>query len=335
MSTDQPLQRPDAIFRNVLSIYSPMAMLAGMQLDLFTPLKDGPMTATELAASVNVTPGRLEVLLYSLVRADLLTVQGGRFANTDEANGFLVRGRPGYLGGSHELYSDLWTNLLKIAGSVQADAPLGKHDFAAMSDAELGAFLRGLHAGALATGAQISRRPGFLSFKTLLDVGGGSGGVSIAACNANAGLRATIAELPRIAPFAIASAAEAGLSHRIRIVTHDVVSLAPDGQFDEVVLRFFIQVLGKEAARRALVNVAEAMRPGGEIIVIAHLLENDRLSPPQAMGQSLVMLTIYEEGQAYTEAEYRDWLANAGFEDIRLELGAAPGGASIMTARKK
>jgi Dimerisation domain len=93
-----------------------MTMLAGMQLDLFTPLKNGPLLATEIAAVVGVDPQRLEVLLYSLVRAALLTVNSGRFGNAPEADAFLVRGCPGYLGGSHELYSDLWSNLLKIAG---------------------------------------------------------------------------------------------------------------------------------------------------------------------------------------------------------------------------
>ena len=57
------------------------AMLAGMQLDLFTPLKAGPMTAEQLAASMGVSPGRLRLLLYVLVAAGLLTEHDGRFAN--------------------------------------------------------------------------------------------------------------------------------------------------------------------------------------------------------------------------------------------------------------
>ena len=332
MTLEHSPLKPDTIFQNALSIYSPMAMLAGMQLDLFTPLKNGPLPANEIAAALGVKPQRLEVLLYSLVRAGLLTVNGGCFGNTPEANAFLVRGRPGYLGGSHELYSDIWNNLLKIAGSIRADTPLGRHDFTTMCDAELGAFLRGLHSGALATGALLSQRPGFTAFKSLLDVGGGLGGVSIAACNANPGLSATIIELPRIAPFAVACTTDAKLSNRIQVEAHDVVGSAPTGQFDVAVLRHFIQVLGRDAARRALVNIARALRPGGVIIIVGHLLENDRLSPPQSMGQSLVMLTIYDEGQAYTEAEYRDWLWESGFSDIRIEFGKAPGGASIISA---
>ena len=203
------------------------------------------MTAAELAGALGLQPEKLEILLYSLVRAELLTVDAGRFANTPEANAFLVRGRAGYLGSSHELYADLWTNLLKLAGSIRANAPLGKHDFDKMSDAELGAFLRGLHAGALATGAQLAKQYRFERAAALLDVGGGAGGVAIAACQACPGLSATIVELPRVVPFAAASVAEANLSGRIRTAAVDVTATPPDGIFDVAVLRFFIQVLGK------------------------------------------------------------------------------------------
>jgi hypothetical protein len=41
-------------------------------------------------------------LLYALVTANLLTVEGNRFANTPEAQQFLVKGQPTYLGGRHE-----------------------------------------------------------------------------------------------------------------------------------------------------------------------------------------------------------------------------------------
>jgi hypothetical protein len=69
--------------------------------------------------------------------------------------------------------------------------------------------------------------------------------------------------------------------------------------------------------------------------IVGHLLEDSRLSPAAAVGINLVFLSIYDEGQAYTETEYRNWLAEAGFSDICVQYGAAAGGASIVVARKK
>ncbi|MCH6566126.1 MAG: hypothetical protein IH811_09675 [Proteobacteria bacterium] len=96
------------IDRLTMAVFPPMAMLAGMQLDLFTPLKDGPMRTEALGEAIGVDPGKLAPLLYALVAAELLTVRDGAFANTPEADHYLVHGRPHYVGGAHARSSDRW-----------------------------------------------------------------------------------------------------------------------------------------------------------------------------------------------------------------------------------
>jgi O-methyltransferase domain/Dimerisation domain len=328
--------KPATIFRHAYGVYPPMAMLAGMQLDVFTPLKNGPMTAAALANALTLQTDKLRPLLYALVHAELLNlVDGDRFANTPEADVYLVRGRHTYLGSSHELYSDLWSAALTAGQSIRAGRPQVKHDFTAMSDEELGAFFRGLHAGALATGRQLATDYNFDRFRSLLDVGGGSGGVSIAACQSCQGLSATIIELPRVALIAQAMAREAKLANRVQVLVGDILERAPEGRFDVAVLRNLIQVLGPDAARRALWNAAAAIEAGGWLFIVGHVLEDNRLAPAAAVCLNLTFLSVYDEGQAYTEREHRSWLAEAGFANIELYLSAAPGGASIVTARKR
>ncbi len=330
----QPEIKPTTIFRHAYAVYPPMAMLAGMQLDVFTPLKDGPMAATALADALDMRPEKLRPLLYALVLAELLTVEGDRFANTPEADTYLVRGRATYMGSVHELYSDLWATALKTAQSVRVGTPQAKHDFATMSDDELGAFFRGQHAGALAAGTELAKMHGFDRFRSLLDVGGGSGGLAIAACQCCPDLGATIIDLPRVAPIARSFVHEAKLTNRVQVLSGNVVEGPPEGRFDVVVFRHLIQVLGPDQARRALRNVSEAMAPGGTLFVVGHLLEDSRLSPTPAVAMNLVFLSIYDDGQAYTEGVYRTWLAQAGLSVIDMQYGAARGGASIIAARK-
>ena len=74
---------PETIFKLANDVYSPFAMLAGMKLDVHTPLANGSLAAAEIARAIAVKDvDRLEVLLYALVRAGLLTVSDGNFANT-------------------------------------------------------------------------------------------------------------------------------------------------------------------------------------------------------------------------------------------------------------
>ena len=94
-----PPQRPETIERLGRAVYPSLAMLAGMELDLFTPLRDGPMTPGQLADALEVNAGKLRPLLYSLVAAGLLEVVDERFSNVPESQKFLVRDSPDYLGG--------------------------------------------------------------------------------------------------------------------------------------------------------------------------------------------------------------------------------------------
>jgi predicted O-methyltransferase YrrM len=325
---------PKTIFRHVYGVYPSMAMLAGMQLDVFTPLKDGPMSGARLAEALDVPQEKLRPLLYALVNAELLRIEDDQFANTPEGDLYLVRGRSTYLGGAHELYSDLWSAALAAGQSIRAGAPHKKHDFTAMSDAELANFFRGLHPAALATGRQLAGSCGFTGLRHLMDVGGGSGGLAIAACQNCPDLRATVFELPRVAEIARSFVEEAGMTDRVEVRAADVLAGAPEARFDVAVLRNLIQVLGPDEARRALHNVGEAIEPGGLLIIVGHILQDSRLEPVAAVGMNLIFLSIYDAGQAYTEREHRSWLDDAGFADIEVQYGAAPAGMSIVLARK-
>ena len=61
-------------------------------------------------------------------------------------------------------------------------------------------------------------------------------------------------------------------------------------------------------------------------------MDDTRLSPSYAVKSNLSYLNIYDEGRAYTEGEYRDWLEEAGFDF--LERVVVPDGTSIIKARK-
>ncbi|NOU05214.1 MAG: hypothetical protein HOO99_03430 [Hyphomicrobiaceae bacterium] len=325
---------PSIIQGHAYSIYRPLAMLAGMQLDVFTPLDDGPKTAAELSKALGLRSDKLSPLLYALVQADLLTLADDRFANTPQSDVYLVKGRPTYIGSAHELYSDMWSAALGVAQSIKADAPHARHDFGSMSDSELGAFFRGLHGGAMATGRQLATTFEFDRFQSLLDVGGGSGGVAIAACQSCGALRATVLELPKVASIARTFVDAANLVQRVDVVATDILGSPLEGAHDVAVLRYLLQVLSPDQARLALRNVGAALRSGGEMFIIGHVLDDARLSPAPAVGMNLVFLSLYNDGQSYTESEHRTWLEEANFKDVSVQFGAGPNGASIVKARK-
>jgi cyclopropane fatty-acyl-phospholipid synthase-like methyltransferase len=217
---------------------------------------------------------------------------------------------------------------------LRTGEPQSWHDFTAMSDAEMTEFFAGLHGAAVTTGGRIAATENFAAARHLLDVGGGSGGVAIGACQAAPALRATVLDLPRVIPFATSYTARAGLTDRIGICVADITCELPLGGFDLAVLRAVIQVLSPQDASAALRHVRQAMSPGGRVLIVGHVLDESRMAPPPVVGFNMVFLNVYRDAEAYTEGEHRTWLSEAGFTDIDIRLGTMAAGATLIVARK-
>jgi len=317
----------------LINAFGPAALLAALQLELFDALGDRVMTGEELATAIGVQPRRLLPILNVLVLMGLLRREGGRYANGEEAAHYLVKGKPSYIGNIHELYADLYRAVLSTADSIRTDRPAAEHDFSQMSDEALAAFFRGLHGIGIVQGRELAKQHDFSRFTRLVDVGGGSGSMAIGACEACPGLRATVLELDRVVPIAQRFISEAGLTERITAASCDITA-QPSGlrSCDVAVLRSFIQVLSPEEAARAIWNIGQSMRPGGEIYILGYILDDTRTSPWEAAAYDVAFLNIYQGGQSYPDGEYRRWLRDGGFDQIDRKLLA--NNMSLVTARK-
>jgi len=332
MSTASASPRLETVPKLEMAAHLAFAALAGLQLDVFTPLADGPLTFEQLAQRLEVGPGPLRPLLYALVLAGLLGADGDQFSNTAEADHYLVRGRPAYAGGIHEIWLQRWQAELRTADSIRTGAPQAKMDWASMPDDDLLAFFRGGAGGVTRGGRLTAERYDLSACRHMADIGGGSGHFALAVVAACPGLHATVVDLPRVTPFAERFIAEAGLNDRVSVISADLTREPLSGSFDFAVMKGVLQTLSGEHARAALLNVAPAITPGGTLQIHGRMLDDSRLSPPDAVAMNIVFLNLFEGGQAHTEREHREWLREAGFSDIVRDR--LPDGVDVLIARK-
>ncbi len=324
--------QPTTIEKLELAVWPSFAMLAGIQLDLFTHLKNGPMSIEQISRSLGVRPDKLKPLLYALAAVGLLTLEKDLFSNTSEANHLLVRGSPSYKGGKHEVIADNWNAGLKTAESIRTGSPQAKIDFSTASENSMEMFHRGNYTQAIHRGRELVAMYDLSSHRTLLDVGGGSGGLAIAVTEACPHIQATVVDLPTVTPITRRIVEEAGASDRVQVMTADVLSKNLTGSFDAAILSSVIQVISPEKARCILKNVGGVINPGGVIYIRGDVLDDSGISPLGSVMRNLQYLNRYDEGQAYTEQEHRDWLKEVGFEDFEREI--LPDGFSFIRARK-
>jgi hypothetical protein len=155
---------PNMIRYHSDAVTNAFAMLAGMQLDVFTPLKNGPMSAETLAKSLDVQTIKLTPLLYCLVMADLLTVEDGIFSNTDEVNRFLVNSSLDYMGKWLSSYFNRrWNAVMQTEETIRTGNPQAKRDWQTLEEDRLFEILSGLHPDAIAAGKQLAKKFGFLN----------------------------------------------------------------------------------------------------------------------------------------------------------------------------
>ena len=325
----------------LLEILPSFALLAGLRLDLFALLENGPATAAELGDRLGADSRRLGQLLYALAAVELLAIEKPaapgmpdegepRFRNSPEASRFLVPGKAGYLAGHQELLAILWDAALKTADSIRAGRPLAEKDFAAMPREELTTFLGGLHSAALQRGRELAGSEWLGGCGRVADIGSGSGGLLIGLAEELPELHATAVELPDVAEVTRDFVSQSPAAERIEIVPADLTAgrvampepdrsrLAP-GSFDAVLMVSFLQVLDPGQAARVVGRAAGLLRSGGALYVIgAGILDDGRTTPAKGALFNLVFLNIYEEGRSYTEVEHGDWLRQAGFADPQL-----------------
>ena len=137
-------ERPERIRQLQSAVAPALALLAGMELGVFSLLGDAHRPAADLAASLGVSEARLTRLLNALVVAGLLELENGAYRNSTEAMAFLVQGSPRDISAEHELLRLLWQADLMTAASIRSGRPEAEHDFAEDPNHTAVAFQRGL-----------------------------------------------------------------------------------------------------------------------------------------------------------------------------------------------
>lgn len=144
----------------------------------------------------------------------------------------------------------------------------------------------------------------------LLDIGGGTGIYSIAFLHRNPELRAIILDRPEVLRIAGEFAESYGVADRLELHPGDMFrSEWPAADF--VLLSNILHDWDVEDCRMLVRRAAACVRPGGKVLIHDVLL-NDALDGPLGVACYSAQLFTITEGRAYSAAEYRSWLAEAG-----------------------
>lgn len=166
---------------------------------------------------------------------------------------------------------------------------------------------------------------------TLVDVGGGSGGLLIEALGSYPGMRGMLLELPEAVRAAGKQLAEAGLAGRVDLVEGSFFDGVPEGG-DAYVLARVLHNWADDKASQILRGVRAAMRPGARLVVFEQLVPEEDSDPDAASGMVDLLMLVLLEGHDRTQEHYLRLLTGAGFTLETVHHGDGPSADSAIVA---
>jgi acetylserotonin N-methyltransferase len=159
-------------------------------------------------------------------------------------------------------------------------------------------------------------------FRTLVDLGGATGHLAIAACQRYPDLRAIVFDLPDVLPLAREIVSASPVSNRISIVAGDFFN-DPLPAADLFALGRILHDWTEEKILKLLARIHARLPQDGTVLIAEKLLAEDKSGPRWAQMQDLNMLTC-TEGKERTLAEYEALLRRVGFGEVWGRCTPAP-----------
>ncbi len=301
-------------------------MFTAVRLGIFDELERHPQNSAALARILNLHEGATGRLLDGCVSLGLLEREADKYRNCQITSTYLVSGSPdtfsGYIKYSDESLYKLWSHLDDAVreGSNRWEQTFGSRDALFdyyYRDPEATAnFMRAMNGFGRLASPQIVRAFDLSRFSHLVDLGGATGHLAIAASEAYPNLRATVLDLPRVEPIAREFIRDSSVSDRTQFVIGDFFK-DPLPQGDLYSLGRIIHDWDDAKIVPLLEKIYAALPAAGGLLVQEALVNDDRSGPVYALMQDLNML-VCTDGRERTEGEYKQLLGGAGFSDIEF-----------------
>lgn len=299
-------------------------------------LADGPRSVDDLAASCGADPDALARLLRGMASIGLFRRTAPRTYALTSVTDCLRSDVPYSLRQMAVLDGEeVFRSFADILHTVRTGVPA----FDMLYGEPFYDYLNGNHAVAatFAEAMNANQVPATLpacdlsDVDTLVDVGGGSGGLLTEVLTTHPLMRGVLLELPEAIRQAGKRVVEAGLAGRADLVEGSFFDEVPPGG-DVYVLARVLHNWSDEKALLILRGVRAAMTPGARLIVFEQLLPEEDNAPDAASGMVDLLMLVLLEGHDRTEHHYRRLLTEAGFALDTVHHGTGPNADSALVA---
>jgi 2-polyprenyl-3-methyl-5-hydroxy-6-metoxy-1,4-benzoquinol methylase len=310
---------PDRFIDNVFAYQKTSAVKAAIELDLFSAIGGGADNAETLAAKVNASPRGVRILCDYLTVQELLIKDGNSYRLTPSSSVFLDKRSPACMTSIVDflaapemmrLYLDDPAAFVRNGGSVGLANLAPDHPLWVKFARAMVPFIA---PRAQSVAEEVARWPS--PPRKVLDVAAGHGafGIAIGKALPDAGIVAL--DWRPVLEVALENARREGLGARYTTIAGNAVDVEWGTGYDLVLIPNFLHHFDRDGCVSLLERARRALAPGGAVVVVEMVPNDDRVSPPFPAMFAFVMLGSTPKGDAHTAPELQEMGRAAGFAD--------------------
>jgi len=314
-------------------------LMVAVDLGLFDFLAE-PKSAVETAAWLKADARGAGIFLNGLAALGLVDKSGDYFKNSELASRYLVQGSENYRGAIIKHIEHTWERGWKdlketvlLGHPPQADPEKWLDARPERDEAEVRAFIWGMHAIARDLAPQVAARLDLSGVRRLLDLGGGPATYAINFAQANPGLQATVFDLPMPLEIARENIGKNGLTDRVGALAGNFLQDDIGTGYDFIWISQILHSHDEGQCRFIIAKAVAALAPGGALAIQDFYLNADGVSPAGAAMFGVHMLAVTPRGRAYTHDEVAAWMQAAGLATPEFIQSGMD--ASILVAKKR
>ncbi|HZT20112.1 MAG TPA: methyltransferase [Dongiaceae bacterium] len=317
---------PEAILRLGLGFWGSKTLLSAVELGVFTELAGGALDLETLRQRLDLHPRSARDFFDALVALGMLERKDGRYYNSPQADLYLDRAKPGYIGGLLEMANarlyGFWGRLTEAlrSGRPQNEAGSGGDPFAVLyaDPARLKGFLGAMTGASLPLARAIAAAFPWQHFRSFADIGCAQGGASAVLAEAHPHLHGIGFDLAPVRPIFEAYVAQRSLSDRLQFRDGDFFA-DPLPAADVIVMGHILHDWDLGQKRALIAKAYAVLHPGGNLLVYDMIIDDDRRQNALGLLMSLNMLIETPGGFDYTAADCMGWMRDAGFPETRVQ----------------
>lgn len=340
-AVDTKALTPVRIMEVGMAFWPARTLLTAIKLGVFTELGKGAMTGAELRDAHGLHPRSTPDFFDTLVALRFLERDGdgetAKYRNNEETAMFLDRNSPAFMGGFLEMAHDrlypFWGDLhegLRTGKPQNETKHGGKGLFEELysQPERLEQFMDAMAGISAGNFQAFAEKFDFSNYRTLTDVGGATGLLSMLVAKHNPNMTCTTTDLPAATEIAWRKIAEADLSDRVKVEPIDFFS-DPIPSADVVTMGMILHDWNLEKKMMLIRKAYDALPEGGAFVVIEALIDDARRENAFGLMMSLNMIIEFGEAFDYTGADFDKWCKEVGFKRTEVLHLAGPASAGI------